>query len=214
MYRVDNIPWYLKPFFWLYGYSLGIFFYLWWKMIYATCKVTFEGYKVPESQPVIYCIWHRDLVVYFSVFNRVKKQVWMNHPIWHMKPIHVMLHLTGVEHICLGSSGNDGKVALENVVRFLKQGYSTTVACDGPAGPAFVLKPGVLLMSRDSGVPVVPLRFTCSRYWQMGRWDRKVVPGLFSKITIHVGEPVFVTDLNFDESSAAVSSWLNGGIPF
>jgi len=61
----------------------------------------------------------------FAVFNKVNNQAWLNHPAWYMKPIHVLLHLTGVEHICLGSSGNNGMAALENVIGYLKQGYST-----------------------------------------------------------------------------------------
>ena len=208
MFRVDNIPWYLKPFFWLYGYGVGVFFYVWWRLVHASCRIKFTGHALPQNSPAVYCIWHRDLIVYFTVFTKVKKQVWMNHPIWHMKPVHVMLGLTGVEHICLGSSGNSGMQALENVVSYLKQGYSTTVACDGPAGPAFVLKPGVLLMSRDAQIPVFPLRFSCSRYRRMGRWDRKIVPEFFSEITIHVGEPVQVTDATFDAAAAAVTTHL------
>ena len=133
----------------------------------------------------------------------------MNHPIWHMKPVHVMLGLTGVEHICLGSSGNSGMQALENVVSYLKQGYSTTVASDGPAGPAFVLKPGVLLMSRDAQIPVIALHFSCRRYWRLGRWDRKIVPAFFSEITIHVGEPVQVNNINIEASASAITRHLD-----
>jgi lysophospholipid acyltransferase (LPLAT)-like uncharacterized protein len=132
----------------------------------------------------------------------------MNHPAWYMKPVHVMLYLTGVEHICLGSSGHSGKAALENVIRYLKQGYSTTIASDGPAGPPQQLKPGVLLMSRDAGVPVVPLRFSCSRTYRLGGWDRKFVPRLFSEITVTIGEPIYVSEANIEASADAIKKHL------
>ena len=166
---------------------------------------------MPTSETAVaYCIWHKDLALYFSVFNKVDKQAWLNHPAWYMKPIHVMLHLTGVEHICLGSSGNNGRAAFENVMGYLKQGYSTMVAVDGPAGPAYQLKPGILWMSRDAQIPVVPLRFTCRRGLRLGGWDKKFVPFLFSEITVTVGEGIHVNENNLDASSAAIERFLNG----
>ena len=156
-----------------------------------------------------YCIWHKDLALYFSVFNKVQKQAWLNHPAWYMKPIHVLLHLTGVEHICLGSSGNNGKAALEKVMGYLKQGYSTMVAIDGPAGPAYQLKPGILWMSRDAQIPVVPLRFSCNSGFRLGGWDKKFVPFLFSEITVTVGPKIQVNENNLEESSEAVEHFLN-----
>ncbi len=134
----------------------------------------------------------------------------MNHPAWYMKPVHLLLYLTGVEHICLGSSGNSGKAALEKVIGFLKQGYSTTVACDGPAGPPQELKPGALFMSRDAQVSVVPLHFSCSKTWRLGGWDRKYVPCLFSEITVDVGEDVQVNIENLEASAIAIEKHLNG----
>ena len=210
MRRVDNIPWYLKPFFLIWGYAFGWLLYLWTLVIHLTCKIKFTGMPLPANgEPVAYCIWHKDLALYFSVFNKVSKQAWLNHPAWYMKPIHVLLHLTGVEHICLGSSGNNGMAALEKVMEYLKQGYSTLVACDGPSGPAYQLKPGVLWMSRDARIPVVPLRFNCTRGIQLGGWDKKFVPFLFSEITVEAGEGVYVTEANLNNSSATIARFLN-----
>ena len=208
MLRVDTLPWYIKPFFLLFGYSLGLFMYVFVKLVNLTCRIKFIGAPLPLGTPAIYCIWHQDLVLYFSVFNKVEKQVWMNHPAWYMKPVHVLLHLTGVEHICLGSSGNSGKQALENVIGYLKQGYSTTIASDGPAGPAHILKPGVLWMSRDGNVPVVPLRFSSSRGFRLGGWDRKFIPALFSEITVYVGEAILVHEANLNASADTITKHL------
>lgn len=158
----------------------------------------------------VYCIWHKDLLLFFAAFPYMSNQVWMNHPAWYMKPVHVLLRLTGIKHICLGSSGNSGKQALEKVIGFLKKGYSTTVACDGPAGPPYVLKPGVLLMSRDAHIPVIPLHFSCNRYTRLGAWDKKIVPGLFSTITICAGAPVQVEADNLESSATIVTQHLNG----
>jgi len=210
MLRVDTIPWYIRPFFLLFGYGAGILLYIYCRLITLTCRIRYTGAALPTDKPAIYCIWHTDLVLYFGVFSRVRKQAWMNHPAWYMKPVHVLLHLTGVEHICLGSSGNSGKEALANVISYLRQGYSTTIASDGPAGPAQILKPGVLWMSRDSGLPVVPLRFSGSRGVGLGGWDTKFLPALFSTITVDVGEDIYVNEDNMQDCATMIQDHLDG----
>jgi lysophospholipid acyltransferase (LPLAT)-like uncharacterized protein len=205
--RVDNVPWYLKPFFFFYGYGFGGFLYVYSLLMHATCRIEFS--EEFSSAPTAYCIWHKNLILYFTVFTRVKKQAWMNHPAWYMKPVHVLLYLTGVEHICLGSSGNSGKAALEKVISFLKQGYSTTIASDGPAGPAQQLKPGVLLMGRDANIPVMPLHFLCSNSFRLGGWDRKIVPLPFSKITVVPGKQVLVDTENFKSAETEITQHLD-----
>jgi lysophospholipid acyltransferase (LPLAT)-like uncharacterized protein len=209
MLRVDTVPFYLKPFFWIYGYGAGLLMYFYVYLIYITTRINYIGTPLPKT-PAIFCIWHQDLIPYFEVFNHVERQVWMNHPAWYMKPVHVMMYLTGISHICLGSTGNGGKDALDRVVEYIKQGYSTTIASDGPAGPAHVLKPGVLWMSRDAGVPVVPLRFICTPSSRAMGWDSKVIPGLFTTITLEVGKPIYVNESNIDESAIVLTDYLNG----
>ena len=71
------------------------------------------------------------------------------------------------------------------------------------------MKPGVLLMSRDAQVPVVPLRFECPQNFRLGGWDKKVMPRLFSPIIVHVGEPVQVTEQNFEEAQNSITAFLN-----
>lgn len=209
MTRVDSVPFLLRPFFLLYGWSFGVFLYLFSLFGHYTCRIRFEGTDLKAHPHYILCIWHDGLVAFFTVFVKMDDQIWMNHPAWYMKPIHVLLKLTGLKHLCLGSSGNSGKEALGNVISYLKQGYSTSVAADGPAGPNHVLKPGALLMSRDTGVPVIPLRFVCSRSFRLGGWDRKVVPLPFSEIIVKAGPPMIVTEENFDESLRIATEWLN-----
>lgn len=210
MLRVDSVPFYLKPFFLMYGYGCGALLYACIRLLNMTCRITFIGAPLPENTPAVYCIWHSDLVLYFAVFSTVNKHVWMNHPAWYMKPVHVLLRLTGVEHICLGSSGNSGKAALDNVVNYLQQGYTTTIASDGPAGPVNLLKPGVLWMSRDADVPVVPMRFTARTGFRLGGWDRKFLPLLFSEIKVYVGESIYVTENNLAAFSQKITAHLNG----
>lgn len=142
---------------------------------------------------VIYCFWHDQLSMYFMVFNKVReKQIWLNHPLWFMKPIHYSLGFMGVKKLALGSSGNSGKEALQDVVEHLKRGYSTVINPDGPRGPVKVIKPGVLMMAEDSGLPIIPVQFSASREFKLNTWDKKRNAFPFSKVMVKYGKPIFV----------------------
>ena len=145
-------------------------------------------------------MWHDNLVPYFMVYTRYKAPyVWLNHPAWFMKPIHILLKLICTQEIALGSSGFSGKAALEEVIDYLKRGYNTVITPDGPSGPVKELKRGVLDMSLASGIPVVPLKIrTPKRSILKATWDKKRIPLPFSTITVEFGKPVIVNEENYE----------------
>lgn len=170
----------------------------------VTCKLEYKGKENIEGlNGCIYTFWHDQLVYYFMVFRKVnEKQIWLNHPLWFMKPIQMNLKWMGIEKLALGSSGNSGKEALEMVIEDLKKGYSTVVNPDGPKGPVKVLKPGVLIMAAESGLPIIPMTFSATREYKLNTWEKKRVPYPFSKITVEYGKPIYVDDTN-DEAVKA-----------
>lgn len=207
-YRVDNVPIIWKPFFYLYGIVFGVLLYAYFLTLFLTCrKVIVGGEYLRARSNHILCCWHT-IAPYNAIFIRHRNHIWMNHPSWYMKHIHVMLWLTGVRRLALGSSGEEGRQAVTTVVEFLKRGWSTVVMPDGPYGPPRVLRKGVLHMSMQSGVPILPMRFTVSRAIILPTWDRKVLPYPFSKVTAHFEKPIQVTAENFDHAAAELSRCL------
>jgi lysophospholipid acyltransferase (LPLAT)-like uncharacterized protein len=191
-YRVDNIPFYLKPFFFLYAYGMALFLYSVQAIIFLTCRIVKEGEEHPSPHKNhIYATWHENLLPYFAVYIRYREPyAWINHPLWFMKPVHIVLGWMGLKKLFLGSSGHGGREAMLNVVEHLKQGYNTMINPDGPAGPNKVLKQGVLEMSKLSGIPIVPIRFELSRSFRLGGWDKKKVPLPFSRIRVVYGSAI------------------------
>jgi len=199
-YRVDNIPIFLKPFFYFYSYSIALFLYSIQLLLYLTCKIEKEGEEHPPPfKNHIYCSWHENLLPYFVVYIRYKRAyAWINHPLWYMKPIHIVLRWMGMKRLFLGSSGHGGRKAMLKVVQELKSGCNAFLNPDGPAGPYKVLKPGVLEMSKLSGIPIVPIRFELSNYFRLKGWDKKKVPLPFSKIRVIYGKAVVVREENIE----------------
>ena len=110
-----------------------------------------------------------------------------------------MVKWMSVKELAYGSSGNKGKAALERVLHQLRNGYSTMINPDGPAGPTKKLKPGVLIMAKETGVPIIPITMDASPKWVINTWDRKKMPLPFSKITVQFHEPIYIND-SFDDS--------------
>jgi lysophospholipid acyltransferase (LPLAT)-like uncharacterized protein len=72
-------------------------------------------------------------------------------------------------------------------------GYSVVVTPDGPWGPYRVAKPGVLIVARHAGLPIVPVAVRARPAIRLhGRWDHQLVPLPFSRITLLADEPIAV----------------------
>lgn len=169
-------------------------------LIRLTQRVEYIGEEnLSSSQNHIYAFWHDNLPLHFTANLRMKKpQIWLQHPMLFMKPIHIMVKMMGLTEMAYGSSGNKGKVALERVNAQLKNGYSTMINPDGPAGPIKKLKVGVLIMAKETGVPIIPITMDASPKWVMNTWDKKKQPLPFSKIRIEYHEPIYIRE-NFDD---------------
>jgi lysophospholipid acyltransferase (LPLAT)-like uncharacterized protein len=87
-----------------------------------------------------------------------------------------------------GSSSKGGKEALNAIVEDLKINPVAIHILDGPRGPRGVIKPGVIVMAQQSGLPIVPIYISVNRAWVLNSWDRCLVPKPFSRITIRFGE--------------------------
>ena len=192
-YRVDNVPWYFRPFFLTFSWLLGALSYGVCVFLHLTCRIRYEGEEPLQGlSNYILCLWHDNLFPYFVVFVRHEKpHIWMNHPAWFMKPIHVLIKLVGVRGLVLGSTGHGGQEAVDELVRYLKQGYSTLITPDGPHGPPKVLKKGVLYMAQKSSIPIVPLKIRTPHCLTLPTWDHKRCPLPFSTIQVIYGEPIF-----------------------
>lgn len=88
-----------------------------------------------------------------------------------------------------GSATRTGALAMRDMHGVMKSGTSIITAADGPVGPAYFFKPGVLLTSRIGNAPMLPIGCAADRAWYLRRWDDFMIPKPFARIAIAVGEP-------------------------
>jgi 3-deoxy-D-manno-octulosonic-acid transferase len=72
-------------------------------------------------------------------------------------------------------------------------GWSPVVTPDGPFGPYRVAKPGALIVSRASGLPIQPWAIQARPLLRLPRrWDRQIIPLPFGRLRVIAGEQITV----------------------
>jgi len=91
-----------------------------------------------------------------------------------------------------GSSSRGGARALLGLRSQLQQGTSVVFTIDGPRGPKYVAKPGPVLLSRASAVPMAAFYVALSDAWILNTWDALMIPKPFSKALVRLSAKVQV----------------------
>ena len=108
-----------------------------------------------------------------------------------------------------GSSSRDGMQAMKQSMRLLRAGSEVAIATDGPRGPAFQVKPGIVQMARALQVPIIPVSYDASKKKVFHSWDKSFLTLPFGKIVIVYGDPIFVpAEQHIDEACEAVRKGL------
>jgi lysophospholipid acyltransferase (LPLAT)-like uncharacterized protein len=99
-----------------------------------------------------------------------------------------------------GSTSRGGRKAMLQLVREMARGRGTGFTLDGPRGPARVAQPGAVWLAKATGNPVVPIHLEASSHWTLGSWDRTQIPKPFSRVSLAIGEPLYVSREADDEA--------------
>lgn len=131
-----------------------------------------------DHLPILYAYRHRDIHVVTS--QSADGQILTN-----------VLHHLGY-HCVRGSSTRGGRKAMVEMARAVRKGHDAAIAVDGPKGPRRVVKPGIILLAKLTGCPILPMGAAMARQWQVRSWDRYCIPKPFSRALIQVGQPLRV----------------------
>lgn len=76
------------------------------------------------------------------------------------------------------------------MLRALKEDQDSIIAADGPQGPLYKLKPGIIYLAQKGERPILPVAVAASTKLTLKfRWDKYFIPLPFSKVIIAFGEP-------------------------
>jgi lysophospholipid acyltransferase (LPLAT)-like uncharacterized protein len=91
-----------------------------------------------------------------------------------------------------GSTSRNAARAALRAKRRSEEGNPVGLTVDGPRGPARVAQPGAIWLAKVTGNPVLPFHLEAARHWTAPSWDASQVPLPFSRISLVVGEPLWV----------------------
>lgn len=139
---------------------------------------------------LLFAIWHRD---YFPIFSYARDSgacVIVSRSA-DGEILARMLDRRGYRTV-RGSSTHGATRAMIDLARVVSGGADAAVAVDGPKGPLEQAKPGIVLLGKITGCPIVPLGVGMNRFKEFGSWDRFRLPVPFSKVVLTGGEPIRV----------------------
>ncbi len=102
-----------------------------------------------------------------------------------------------------GSSSRGGARALVEMIRAIRKGRLAGFTVDGPRGPRHVAKPGVVLLAKATGAPILCFHIVPARASILRKtWDRTEIPHPFSRAAIFIAPPIAVNPDAGDEEQA------------
>jgi lysophospholipid acyltransferase (LPLAT)-like uncharacterized protein len=143
-----------------------------------------------RGEQVILAFWHnRILLMPFSY--RGQKACIMNSIHRDGEIITRAIRHFGV-HAVRGSSTRGWMGGLKGLLDAYRQGYDLIVVPDGPRGPRYQAKSGIVQLARATGAPIFPVTYSAAWKTTIKSWDRLVIPFPFSPVLYAVGTPIFV----------------------
>jgi lysophospholipid acyltransferase (LPLAT)-like uncharacterized protein len=171
----------------------------------------------------IYAFWHEYLLL--PTFRYTRSDIWA------LIGQHADAQILADVCSCLrvrfvrGSASRGGVQAVRKMIRISRKGH-LTLTPDGPRGPRRQVKPGLVYLAAQTGLPIVPIGIGFQQPWRLRSWDKFALPRPGSLGTCVVAAPVAVpSKVNDDElegyrrqvetslhwATAAAESWAQNG---
>ena len=151
-----------------------------------TKKINFK----PELAPAIYAVWHGKQYGLLSIVPRKDVHILISQSN-DGESISVASTVLGFSTV-RGSTNRGGTKALRDSLKILKNGKSIAFTVDGPKGPIYKVKEGVIKMAQIAQVPIIPIMPVAKRTLNFKTWDKYQLPYWFEKTVALYGDPIYV----------------------
>ena len=175
--------------------------YLLMRFFWYTSKKNFhiKG-EITQEQSVVVC-WHGELLMSpqaYRYFHKKQSASGIISRHFDGEMIARALKYFSISPL-RGSSSRGAKQVLLEAFRALKKGDDLLVTPDGPRGPRHSISDGAIALAHKAKAPVLTVNYIPTSYWQLGSWDKFVIPKPFSTINFYM-ENVSLEGMDMDES--------------
>ena len=144
-----------------------------------------------DGKPIIVVFWHERISVMSEIWPKEKPLAMLQSPHSDGRLIARAINRLGFQTVW-GSTNRNAVSGILGLVRKAKNGVSIGITPDGPRGPALVCSSGPIAVAKSSGLTVIPIAWSTSRFWRLNNWDRSLLPKPFSKGVWVWGKPIVV----------------------
>ena len=169
--------------------------FLGWLLVWligSTLRYQVEGWanfqeSKRQGQPVIYCFWHNQ-ILFATHFWRFRNIVVITSRHFDGEAIAGITRRFGYGS-ARGSSSRGAVKALLELKRCIEQGKDVAFTADGPRGPAYQVKAGLVWLSRQTETAILPFHIQPKEFWSLNSWDGFRIPKPFSRALVRIGRP-------------------------
>jgi len=183
----------------------GLLLSLYARFVYLTNRWTIEGLENikpywDSKRPLVVCFWHGRMVMMVYMWPSLK-------PILMFQSQHrdSRLMVSFIRHFKLKAFMHDREVhdgkarAFLALRRHLLKGGAVGITPDGPKGPRYQVKRGVVALAIKSKCDIIPGAYSCSRGRFLRSWDRFFVGLPFGRGAFVYGKPLSPEAYDLDE---------------
>jgi lipopolysaccharide heptosyltransferase II len=185
--------------------------YIGWFLINAigkTLRITEINNKDWEKEKVVYAFWHGEQFIPFYV-HRNQGAVLMS-SLSRDGEIQTGILLRCGYNVVRGSSSKGAERALVETIRMVKKGFSAAFAVDGPRGPIYEVKPGIVYLAQKTGKPMICVSAAAKKFFVFKKaWDKYQLPQPFAKAVIAYSKPFYIAkEDNLEEKTKEIQNTL------
>jgi len=186
---------------------VGVFGKLLIDAIFCTSRIESAGFEtiqdILKTRKFIVAAWHSRILLVSYLYKGYDGAILVSRSD-DGEIIARVLQRQGHETV-RGSSSRGGLRAISILIRKLKEKARPGVIIpDGPQGPRNVVQPGIIMLAKKTGYPIIPVTYSAERMKVFSSWDRFILPRPFTKCRMIYGDPVYVpadADPNGEEES-------------
>jgi lysophospholipid acyltransferase (LPLAT)-like uncharacterized protein len=147
-----------------------------------------------SGKPVIYALWHGRMYCLLKSVPQERVAILVS-PSNDGDFITRMSEWLGFRNFIRGSQKRGATQAALGLYRALtEQKLSVAFTVDGPRGPRYRVKPGIIRLSEQTGAPIIPLGSSAA--WLLKKfeksWDHYHAPFFFTPIHLVYGAPLHI----------------------
>jgi lysophospholipid acyltransferase (LPLAT)-like uncharacterized protein len=157
------------------------------RFLWLTYRKNYHFIDEPIEGQCIAVTWHGELLVSPQVYRELRKTQKTSAIISQHFNGELIAKVLGLFDILglRGSSKRGAKSVLINAIKAIKEGRTIMITPDGPRGPRYSMSDGAVALALRSNLPIMIVNYIPSAYWQLGSWDKFLIPKPFSKLEIY-----------------------------